>query len=123
MNARINMKTTIQLVKPYNLLLSLNHQVSNKNFETETQCHSLCLQNDGKKLISYILCKYIALNLTYSLKFGLSVSPSKTLCFIYFNENHLQIMKYDSYFMLKALFVLKIFKYFPSLFWPCGKTV
>ena len=68
MNARINMKTTIQLVKPYNLLLSLNHQVSNKNFETETQCHSLCLQNDGKKLISHILCKYIALNLTYSLK-------------------------------------------------------
>ena len=36
-------------------------------------------------------------------------SPSKN-CFIYFNESPLEIMKNAAHFILKVLFVLKIFK-------------
>ena len=44
----------------------------------------------------------------------------KNLCFICFNENPLKTMKNASYFILKALFVLKIFKL--STFWSCRKN-
>ena len=43
------------------------------------------------------------------IKVGLS--PSKKVCFIYFNESPLKMMKNAFHFMLKALFVLKILKY------------
>ena len=32
-------------------------------------------------------------------------------------------MMKNAYFLLKALFVLKIFKFCPVFFWPCGKTI
>ena len=47
------------------------------------------------------------------LKVGLS--PSKRICFIGFNESHLKVMKSAFYFILKALFVLKLLK-LPSAF-------
>ena len=48
------------------------------------------------------------------IKVGLS--PSKKVCFIYFNESPLKMMKNAFHFMLKALFVLKILKYLSWLF-------
>ena len=44
------------------------------------------------------------------IKVGLS--PSKKICVIFFIESHLKIMNNAFYFILKALFVLKIFKFF-----------
>ena len=49
------------------------------------------------------------------LKVGLS--PSKQVIFIHFNESPLKMMKNAFYFILKALFVIKIFKF---LSWPFG---
>ena len=43
------------------------------------------------------------------LKVGLS--PSKKVCFICFNQRPLKMMKNAFCFLLKALFVLKIFKF------------
>ena len=48
------------------------------------------------------------------IKVGLS--PSKKVYFIYFNESPLKMMKNAFYFMLKALFVLKILKHLSWLF-------
>ena len=53
--------------------------------------------------------------LTQSLKVGLSLS--KKVVFIYFNESPLKMMKNAFYLMLKAIFVLDIFKF---LFWYFG---
>ena len=44
-------------------------------------------------------------------------SPSKKVCFIFFNDSPLNMMKNAFYFIIKALFVLKIFK---ILFNFCG---
>ena len=46
-------------------------------------------------------------SISHVLKVGLS--PYKNNYFIYFNESPLKMMKNDFYFILKALFVLKIF--------------
>ena len=43
-------------------------------------------------------------------------SPSKKNYFISFNENPLKMIKKSSYFNIKALFVLKIFKFLSWLF-------
>ena len=47
-------------------------------------------------------------------KFGLS--PSKKKCFIWFNESSLKMMKNVFYSILKAHFVLKIFKFLSGHF-------
>ena len=49
------------------------------------------------------------------------LSPSKKICFICFNESLLKIMENAFYFILKALFVFKIFKFLPWFFWSCRK--
>ena len=49
--------------------------------------------------------------------FKVGFSPSKKIVFIYFNENPLKVKKNAFYFMLKALFVLEIFKFFVGTFW------
>ena len=54
------------------------------------------------------------------LKVGLS--PSKKISVICFIEGPLKIMKNTFYFILKALFVLKIFKPFSWLFGHVEKT-
>ena len=58
-------------------------------------------------------------NLT-SLKSG-SQLPKKN-CFICFNESPLKKVKNAFYFILKALFVLKMFKYLSRVFGHVGKT-
>ena len=42
--------------------------------------------------------------------FKVGRSPSKEICFIYFNESPLKMMKNAFYVVLNFLFVLKIFK-------------
>ena len=44
-------------------------------------------------------------------KFKVGLSPSKKFIFIYFNESPLKMMKNGFYFILRALFVLKIFNF------------
>ena len=44
-------------------------------------------------------------------RFQVALSPSKTIFFISFNDSPLKMMKNGFYFILKALFVLKIFKF------------
>ena len=58
--------------------------------------------------------------MTGILKVGLS--PSKKNCVICFIESPLKKMKNAFYFILKALFVLKIFKFLSWLFGYVGKT-
>ena len=55
------------------------------------------------------------------MKVGLS--PSKKICVICLIENPLKKMKNAFYFILKALFVLKLFKFLSRLFGHVGKTV
>ena len=43
-------------------------------------------------------------------------------CFIYVNESLLKMVKNAFYFILKAFFVLKIFKFLSQLFGHVGKT-
>ena len=54
------------------------------------------------------------------IKVGLS--PFKKICVICFNESPLKMMKKASYFILKALFVLKIFKFLSLVFGHTEKT-
>ena len=56
-----------------------------------------------------------------SLKVGLS--SSKNICVIDVTESPLKMMKNVFYFILKALFVLKLFKFLSRLFVHVGKTV
>ena len=51
------------------------------------------------------------------------LSPSKKICVICFNESPLKVMKNAFYFILKALFILKIFRFLSRLFAYVGKTV
>ena len=53
----------------------------------------------------------------YSIKVGLS--PSKKICF---NDSPSKMMKNAFYFILKALFVLKIFRFLSWPFGHVGKT-
>ena len=57
-----------------------------------------------------------------SIKVGLS--PSKKVDLICFNRRLLKVMKNAFYFMLKALFILKIYNFFvPTLFSHVGKQL
>ena len=56
------------------------------------------------------------------LKVKLKLSPSKKTCALCFIESPLKIMKIAFYFILKALFVLKIFKSLSWLLGHVGKT-
>ena len=46
----------------------------------------------------------------------------KKICFICFNDSPSKVMKNAFYFILKALFVLKIFKFLSRLFGHVEKT-
>ena len=55
-------------------------------------------------------------------KVKVGLSPSKKFFAICLTQNPLKIMKNAFYFILKALFVLKIFKFLSRLFGHAGKT-
>ena len=48
--------------------------------------------------------------------------PSKKVVFICFNQNPLKLIRNGFYFILKALFLLKLFKLLLRLFLSCIKT-
>ena len=70
------------------------------------QCHNfrsvLKLDKDLSNKIVNFLVKY---------GFKVRLSHSKKNCFICFNESPLEMMKNAFYFILKAFFVLEIFKF------------
>ena len=55
-------------------------------------------------------------------KVKVGLPPSKKICVICLTESPLKMMKNTFYFILKALFVLKIFKFLSGLFGHVGKT-
>ena len=59
---------------------------------------------------------------TISLTFKVTLSPFKKKDFVCFNEIPLQSMKNAFYFILKDLFVLKIFRFFVLTFWSYSKN-
>ena len=64
---------------------------------------------------------YIGVKLyNVGVKFG--PSSLKTNCLISLIEIPLKMMKNAFYFILKALSVLKIFKFFFTTFWSCRKN-
>ena len=52
----------------------------------------------------------------------MDLSPSKKVCFICFNESSLKVMENAFYFIVKALFVFKIFKFLTGFFWSSRKS-
>ena len=54
--------------------------------------------------------------------FKVGLSPPKKICVICLIESPLKTLKNDFYFILKALFVLKLFKFLSRLFGHVGKT-
>ena len=58
----------------------------------------------------------------YFGSFKVGLSPSKQNCVICFIESPLKIMKNAFYFILKALFILKIFKFLSWLFGQVRET-
>ena len=55
-------------------------------------------------------------------RFEVGLSHYKKICVIFLIENPLKMMKNAFHFILKALFVLKIFKFLSRLFGHIGKT-
>ena len=53
---------------------------------------------------------FLKVDIIYDL-FEVGLSPSKKICVICFIETHLKLMKNAFCFILKTLFVLKIFKF------------
>ena len=64
--------------------------------------------------------KHKLINFDWIVEVGLS--PSKKNCVICFIESPLKLMKDAFYFILKALFIIKIFKFLSWLFDQLGKT-
>ena len=60
------------------------------------------------------------MDIVSTVKVGLS--PSKKICVICLIESPFKMMKNAFYFILIALFVLKIFKFLSRLFGHLGKT-
>ena len=64
----------------------------------------------GKNTVTSVSQKIVSKQVYQNIvKIGLSSSKKK--CFICFNESLLKVMKNAFYFILKALFVLKIFNF------------
>ena len=69
------------------------------------------------------VCDYVQGYLqVFMASFKVGLSPCKKVCVIYFIESPLKIMKNAFYFTLKALFILKIFKFLSWIFGHVGKT-
>ena len=68
---------------------------------------------DIPKIVSLVnIEKYLRGNNLPDLLIKVGLSPSKKAFFICFNDSPSKMMKNAFYFILKALFVLKIFKFF-----------
>ena len=69
------------------------------------------------------VCCYLEWNLYLFLtQLEVGPSPSKKSCIIFFNESPSKMMKNAFYFILKALFVLNIFKFLSWILGPVEKS-
>ena len=69
---------------------------------------------DIPKIVSLVnIEKYLRGNNLPDLLIKVGLSPSKKVFFICFNDSPLKMMKNAFYFIFKALFLLKIFKFLP----------
>ena len=69
---------------------------------------------DIPKIVSLVnIEKYLRGNNLPDLVIKVGLSPSKKVFFICFNDSPSKMMKNAFYFILKALFLLKIFKFLP----------
>ena len=69
---------------------------------------------DIPKIVSLVnIEKYLRGNNLPDLLIKVGLSPSKKSFFICFNDSPSKMMKNAFYFILKALFLLKIFKFLP----------
>ena len=69
---------------------------------------------DIPKIVSLVnIEKYLRGNNLPDLLIKVGLSPSKKVFFICFNDSPSKMMKNAFYFILKALFLLKIFKFLP----------
>ena len=71
--------------------------------------------------ISNVFFKHLIFPMTRFPQFKIGLSPSKKMCVICLTESPLRMMKNTFYFILKALLVLKIFKFLSWLFGHVGK--
>ena len=76
-----------------------------------------------KHFVSYcgLICHY-GVDLMRPHLFKVGLSPSKKIVFICTNDIPSKVMKNAFYFILKALFVLKIYKFLSLLFCHVEKT-
>ena len=73
----------------------------------------LAFYADTKLLNTYGIITVCFTNIIYlDSLINAELSPSKKMCFISFNESPLKMLKNAFYFIVKAPFVLKIFKLF-----------
>ena len=79
----------------------------------------------------FLVLKYVCFErLTWNIKLFLAchwrlkvgLSPTKKICVVYLTESPLKMMKNAFYFILKAIFVLNIFKFLSRRFSHVGKT-
>ena len=82
-------------------MLNIKVDVNKRGYRKLIQRRSFLTKSD------FLIPKYV-------LKVGLL--PSEKVCFICFNKSLLKIIKNAFYFILKAPFVLKIFKFLSRLF-------
>ena len=94
----------------------------------ETHCKTArlaCLLFTDEILQNRILpcdCFFNLFELSFYISIKIGLSPSKKNCVICFIESPLKVMKNAFYFILKAPFVLEIFKFFLMTFWSCRKN-
>ena len=69
-----------------------------------------------------LLSFYFTEAMSHNFVLTVELWPSKRNCVIYFSKSSLKMMKNTFYFILKAPFVPKIFKFLSRLFGHVGKT-
>ena len=85
--------------------------------------NQICRKSCREKQSSIFFVNFLMNHLKRFRKmFQVGLSSSKNICFICFNDSPLKMMKM-LYFILKALLILKIFKFLSPLFGHVGKTL
>ena len=103
------------LTQEYNFILALKAIISTSPLFQKVEKQITCRLSGAEEI-------FISSSISqWKLKVGLSFSKKKNY-FICFNESPLKMMKNAFYFILKALFILKIFKFLSRLFGHAGKT-
>ena len=104
-------------INPFVVLNLLNFMVTNNKFINSAFIYTNFLFFGLESLGTCILLLVFCLA---EIKVGLS--PSKKVCVICLIESPLKMIRNAFYFILKALFVLKISKFLSQLFGHLGKT-